>query len=152
MGSKQPEICDYGITLHWSADDRIAIISTEGDMSHEAVDTWARLSIKTIQSYKPGEIGYMLFNMTGPEQRFTIYGAQRTLDVYRAVPSHLQGYAAVVLADNSITRMMTALLKRELHLLRGGVVQKFFQSSEKAEAWLRECMAAQEPTEKSSKG
>jgi hypothetical protein len=144
MESKQPEICDYGITLHWSEDDRIAIIATEGDMSREAVDTWARLAIKTIQSYKPGEIGYILFNMTGPGQRFTTYGAQRTLDVYRAIPPHLQGYAAVLLADTTITRMMTALLKRELHLLRGGVVQKFFQSYENAEAWLRECMAAQD--------
>jgi hypothetical protein len=140
----EPEYCNYGIRLEWSPDKRIAIISTEGDMSREAVDTWAELTIRTIGRFTPGQVGYLLFNMTGPKQGYTPYAAKRTLDVYRAIPTYARGYAAIVMRDTLLIRMMTALLRREIHLLRGGIVQKFFLDTDEAEGWLRERMAAQD--------
>lgn len=144
MGSRQPEYCSYGIQLEWSDDDRIAIFSTEGDMSREAVDIWAELTIRTIQSYPPGQMGYLLFNMTGPKQGYTPYAAKRTLDVYRAVPPHARGFAAIVMHDTMLIRMMMAMLRREIHLIRGGIAQKFFVSMDEAQQWLRERMLPEE--------
>jgi hypothetical protein len=144
MGMGQPEYCDYGIKLEWSADGEIGIISTEGDMSREAVDTWADLTIRTITQFPTGKTGYLVLNMTGPKQGYTPYAARRTVDVYRAVPAHTRGYAAIVMRDSLLIRMMRALIRKEMHLMRGGVTQRFFTSLDEAMQWIQQCQSAQQ--------
>ncbi|GEM_PF-3167012 len=137
MTNKPTEYYNYAIQVEWSDRNRIAIISTEGDMSREAVDLWHQVTLKTLCEWPKGEQGHLLFNMTGPKQRYTPYGVRSTRQIYKNVPPDIRGYIAVVMNDTLLLRMMNVLMQYEVSLIQGRAKQKFFVSYDEAHNWLR---------------
>jgi len=140
MSNKPTQSYAFGVRVEWSDDNRLATISTDGDMSREAIDLWAEVTLDIIQQWPQGEMTYLLFNMTGPKQGYTPYAARRTRDLYKSVPNHAEGYVAVVMRDTLILRMMSFLMHYELTMMRGKAKQQFFISVDDAYRWLHEKM------------
>lgn len=138
MPDKSPEYFAYGIQLTWSHNNRIATITTEGDMARPAIDMWAEVTTRVIQEWPPEQVVGIIFDVSSPNQGYTPYAAKRTRDIYQVIPPHLYGYAAIVMRDNLIMRMMSFLLQRENRLLNGRATERFFTSLDEAYVWMRE--------------
>lgn len=145
MTNKPRETFNYGISLDWSDDNRIAIIATEGNMARAAVDTWAELTMRVARDWTPGQKLSALFDMTGPKQGYTPYAAKRTIDVYRATPPQVTGDVAIVMRNTVVVRLLILLIQREGRALEKRLNQRFFTDLNVAHDWLRSRLPELEP-------
>ncbi|MDX1995020.1 MAG: hypothetical protein SF029_21750 [bacterium] len=133
-----PEQYPYGIRVEWLDNNQIAVISTEGNMSRDAVDTWADVTLQTINNY-PGNRGYFLFDMTGRDQTYTPYGVWRTEKLVKSIPPEKHGYAAIVLKQHQdlLSRHLLDVIEAIVRIRSRQIKTKFFVYQDEALEWLR---------------
>lgn len=126
---------DYGITREYIDDGQIAVITTQGDMRRAAIDTWADLSIDTMQTWKPERPILILQNLSHKDQGITPYSRKRAEDAFKQIPSQPL-YSAIILPNSFINRVIGLFVGRQ----RMGQNQesRIFTNLEDGLAWLRE--------------
>ena len=128
---------DYGITRTSIDDGAIIIVRTQGDMSRNAINTWASLIILTMQEWKSDRPLALINNLSHPQQGFTPFSQKRTQDIVDARPKDLKIYSAVVIPRT----FMYSILEKFSRTLTFQQQRKnvwFFHTEEEAIEWLRE--------------
>ncbi len=138
--SHDAEVYKYGITRSMSKDGRVTIIRTEGDMSRDAINTWASLLILTMQEWKSERPLAVLHDLTHPNQGLTPYARERTIDIVKRRPKGLVIYSAVVLPRTFMHRIIDMFLRTPIFHQQGHEV-RIFPSENLAMDWLREQLA-----------
>jgi hypothetical protein len=128
---------NYGIARSFLNDGRIVVVKTEGDMSRNAINTWASLLVLTMQEWKSEHPLAVLHDLRHPNQGFTPFARKRTLDVVKARPKHLTVYSAILLPPTFMKRIIEMFLRTPIFRQEGLYVQ-VFSDNEDALAWLRE--------------
>jgi hypothetical protein len=135
------ETYDYGICRSWLDEGRIVLIKTEGDMSRNAINTWASLLILTMQEWEKEKPLACLHDLTHPNQGLTPYTRARTADILKAIPNTRPMYSALVLPPTFMNRIIemfirTPIFRHPCHEIR------VFGNVESGFAWLREKLEA----------
>ena len=133
----QSENYSHGITRSFIDDGRIVLVETEGDMSRNAINTWASLLVLTMQEWPTERPLAILHDLTHPAQGLTPFARERTADVVKARPDGLVVYNAVLLPPTFIKQIIGMFLRIPL-LQKDGQYMKVFSDKDKAIAWLRE--------------
>lgn len=137
-GSQTPtEIYKYGITRSFIDNGRIVLVKTEGDMSRDAINTWASLLVLTMQEWNSEQPLAILHDLTHPAQGLTPFARERTADVVKARPKHLKVYNAVLLPPTFIKRIIEMFLRTPL-LQNDGQYIRVFSDEDEALVWLHE--------------
>lgn len=136
VSSTPVEHYDYGIRREWLDDHQIVMISTQGDMSRDAVDTWAELVIATAKNWTADKPIYIIHNLSARSQGFTPYSRQRAEETYDYIAAGQQAYIALVLPDGVIPRLVSLFLRRRKGST-GNIQERIFTSVEDALAWIR---------------
>ena len=128
---------NYGISRSWLDKGQIVVIKTEGDMSRNAINTWASLLILTIQDWDKEKPLAALHDLSHPNQGLTPYARERTAELLKQLPNTRQNYSAVVLPQSFMFRIVemfirTPIFRHPCHEIR------VFTNRETALAWLRE--------------
>ena len=135
--SSKIESYGYGISRTELDNGRIVLIKTEGDMSRNAINTWASLLILTMQEWDSSKPLACLHDLTHPNQGLTPYTRERTAHVLESIPKTLTVYNALVLPPTFMYRIMemfvrTPIFRNPRHEVR------VFPTVEDGLAWLRE--------------
>jgi len=130
----------HGITRTFMDDNQIVAVRTQGDMSRDAINTWASLLILTMQEWKSKRPVGALLDLTHPNQGLTPYARERTLDLMNRIPDGLTIYSAVVLPGTFMYRIIEMFLRTPAFHRRGHEIQ-VFRSETQALNWLREKLA-----------
>jgi len=133
----QTETYKYGITRTLIDGGRIVIVSTEGDMSRNAINTWASLLVLTMQEWDSERPLAILHDLTHPNQGLTPFARERTADVVKAQPEGLSVYNAILLPETFIKRIIEMFLRTPLLHLDARYT-KIFSDREEALGWLRD--------------
>ena len=128
---------DYGITRTSIDDGAIIIVRTQGDMSRNAINTWASLIILTMQEWKSDRPLALINNLSHPQQGFTPFSQKRTQDIVKARPKGLTVYAAVVIPRTFMYHILEMFSRTPIFKQTGQHVQ-FFNTEEQAIEWIRE--------------
>lgn len=134
--SNNTESYDYGITRSEIADGQIIVIRTKGDMSRNAINTWASLLILTMQDWKSNHPLGLLHDFRHPAQGLSPYARERTLDVLRHRPKTLTVYSAVLLPNTFMKRIIDMFLRTPAFHHSGHVI-KIFHNEDHATTWLQ---------------
>lgn len=135
------ECFGYGITRTYLDEGQIVLIKTEGDMSHNAINTWASLLILTIQESDKERPLAVLHDLTHPNQGLTPYTRERTAQVLKSIPENQSTFSAIVLPRTFMNRIIemfvrTPIFKHPSHEIR------VFPERDLALNWLREKLQA----------
>lgn len=134
------EVYSFGITRSMSKDGHITIIRTEGDMSRDAINTWASLLILTMQEWKSDRPLALLHDLTHPNQGLTPYARERTIDLVKRCPKGLIVYSAVVLPRTFMHRIIDMFLRTPIFHQPGHEIC-IFPAENLAIEWLQEKLA-----------
>ncbi len=135
------ESYDYGIIRSEIADGRIIVVRTQGDMSRNAINTWASLLILTMQDWKSEQPLALLHDFRHPRQGLTPYTRERTLDVLQQRPSDLTVYSAVLLPNTFMKRIIDMFLRTPAFHKKGHTV-RIFHCENQAIDWLHTQLAS----------
>lgn len=130
----------YGITRTLIDDNTIVIVRTQGDMSRNAINTWASLIILTMQEWDSERPLAMLHNLSHPQQGYTPFSQKRTQDIVNARPEGLKVYSAVVLPRTFMYHIIEMFSRTPIFKASGQLI-KFFNTEAQAIIWLREQLA-----------
>lgn len=136
MQQQNLETFGYGVKRYTIEQDRIIVIETEGNMSRAAIDTWADLTIQTLQQEDDGTPLLLLQNLSNKNQGFTPYTRKRTDDVLHNYPHRRQTRVATVLPDTFIVRLVKGVL-RQRGWKATHIQERIFTSYPQALDWLR---------------
>jgi hypothetical protein len=136
------ECYNYGISCSLLDKGQIVLIKTQGDMSRNAINTWASLIILTIQDWDKEKPLAVLHDLTHPNQGLTPYARERTAELLKHIPNTCQTYSAVVLPPTFMNRIIdmfvrTPIFRHPHHEIR------VFVDTETGLTWLREKLANQ---------
>lgn len=134
------ETYGYGITRSYIDNGNIIIFRTQGDMSRDAINTWASMLILTMQEWKSERPIAALHDLTHPNQGLTPHARERTIDVMKRRPKGLTIYSAVVLPNTFMHRIIDMFLRTPIFHQAGHEV-RIFPSESQALDWLREQLA-----------
>lgn len=128
---------NYGISRAWLDSGRIVLIKTEGNMSRNAINTWATLLILTMQDWDKEQALAVLHDLTHPNQGLTPYTRERTAELLKHIPNTRPMYSAIVLPATFMHRIIdmfvrTPIFRHPCHEIR------VFADTESGLAWLRE--------------
>lgn len=126
----------FGNQRYWLDDKQIVVIRGGGNMTHAAVDAWAKSMLDTIHNFPDGEGVYMILDITHPNQGFTPYARVKTEEIYRQVGQR-KIYCAIVLRNSIIAPIITAFI-RYFGRQRLNIFQQVFTEHEAAISWLRQ--------------
>ncbi|MEM9952113.1 MAG: hypothetical protein AAF846_10960 [Chloroflexota bacterium] len=140
LHSSETEYYNYGITRTNIANGTIIVIGTKGDMTPDAVNTWASLLVLTMQEWDSKRPIAVIHDLTHPNQGVTPYVRQRTIDVMKQIPDDMIIYNALILPDTFIRRIIdmftrTPIFQRENFYLR------IFGCQRTAQQWLKTQLA-----------
>lgn len=130
------ETYDFGIERYYLDDGKIGVIATEGDMRRAAMDMWAEVCIDLLKTWPPGQPVYAILKLDGPKQGFTNYARQRSYNVIEAMPNDTPVYAALILKDSLVTRIMSGFLATVRRGKRRR--ERIFADFDEAYNWLKE--------------
>lgn len=133
----QTETYDYGITRTYIDGGRIVLVETKGDMSRNAINTWASLLVLTMQEADAEYPLGILHDFTHPNQGLTPFTRERAADVINARPEGLEVYSAVLLPNTFIKRIIEMFLRTPIFQHKGECI-KIFSDETEALDWLRE--------------
>lgn len=140
MLNRPIEYYDFGITREWIEDNRIVVITTQGDMSRAAVDTWADLVIDTASNWEANKPVFLLHDLSSRDQGLTPYSRERADQTYDAVKSGTEGCIAVVVREGVINRLISLLYFRHRKERGMNLQERLFITRPEAESWLREML------------
>jgi hypothetical protein len=128
---------DYGISRLWLDKGQIVLIKTEGNMSRNAINTWASLLILTLQDWEKKAPIAALLDLSHPNQGLTPYTRERTAELLKHIPTNRPSYSAVVLPPTFMYRIIemfvrTPIFRHPCHEIR------VFTDKALGLAWLRE--------------
>lgn len=130
----------HGTTRTYMDDNQIVAIRTQGDMSRDAVNTWASLLILTMQEWKSEHPIGLLLDLTHPNQGLTPYTRERALDLMNRIPDGMTVHCAVILPGTFMYRIIEMFLRTPA-FHRSGHKIEVFRSEKQALNWLREELA-----------
>jgi hypothetical protein len=131
---------NYGISRILLDNGRIVLIKTNGDMSRNAINTWASLIILTIQDWDKEKTLAVLHDLTHPSQGLTPYARERTTELLKYIPNTLQTYSAVVLPPTFMNRIINMFIRTPIFRHPCHEIQ-VFRDTESGLAWLRKKLA-----------
>ena len=131
------ETFKHGISRAFYDDGDITVVKTEGDMSRDAINTWASLLILTMQEWDISRPLLILHDLSHPSQGITPYTRERALDLMNHRPDGLVIYSALLLPKTFMSRILDMFIRTPVfqtsdHHLR------LFNSTEEALTWLRQ--------------
>lgn len=134
------ETFPYGITREKRYDRRLVIVQTQGDMSDEAVDTWADLLLDVIREMPDEGAFFLIDDLSHPNQSITPHAMKRSREILSATPRYRDKlYIAVVLSNSFVNRFARVLLKQFLSF-GSNVIYGIFTSRDDADRWIAEKM------------
>lgn len=136
---------EYGHSREWlnvSDTYRIAIINGSGNMARASIDVWADVVIDTLNNWSWEAYPlHILLDLSTKGQGITPYSRERAEGVYKFIPPKSTGYAAIVIPDGPINRLVSLFFVRR-RIDRGiNVQERVFTRREDALNWLREKIA-----------
>ncbi|MEL7435512.1 MAG: hypothetical protein AAFN11_16305, partial [Chloroflexota bacterium] len=131
------EIFKYGISRAFFDEGDIAVIKTEGDMSRDAINTWASLLILTMQEWDTSRPLLALHDLSHPNQGITPYTRQRAVDLMNYRPDGLKIYSALLLPNTFMSRILEMFI-RTPRLQSANHHLKVFNCIDEALVWLRQ--------------
>ena len=131
---------NHGITRTFIDDSALAIIRTQGNMSRDAINTWASLQVLTMQEWQSKRPIAILNNLSHPQQGLSPFARKRTQDVIKAIPDGMIVYSAVVLPKTFMYHIMDMFLRSKIFKKQTLEIQ-LFQTEQQAIAYLREQLA-----------
>lgn len=130
---------EYGIVRYWLEDERIVVVKTQGDMSRNAINTWASLLILTMQEWKSERPIAVLNDLSHPSQGLNAHSRERTIDLLNHIPKNQKVYSAVILPNTFMFRIIDMFLRQNVFRRPDYEVQ-VFNNQEAGVAWLRDCL------------
>lgn len=129
----------YGIERWWLDDGAIAVVKTQGDMTHDAIDAWADLLIAMLHQWANGSRRPIAFlhDLTHPNQGLTPYSRKRVNDVLAAIPDAETTFTAIVLPNTFINRIISMFV-RSSPFRQNNHQTRVFTDLDTARDWLRE--------------
>jgi hypothetical protein len=97
---------DFGITREWIDDGHIAVITTQGDMRRDAVDTWVNICLDTLNNWHTDRPILSIQNLSAKMQGLTPYSSRRSEDILAQIPPHKPCYIALILPNTFISRVI----------------------------------------------
>jgi hypothetical protein len=131
------ETLAYGMTRRWVDDDQIAIVKTQGDMSHAAIDAWADMLIEMLTDWPAGQDIAFLHDLRAPAQGLSPYARRRVMDILAAIPDDRPTYTAILLPHTFVNRIIMMFVRTRPFRQKQHDV-RVFNTQEDALAWLRE--------------
>jgi hypothetical protein len=131
---------EYGIRQTPILEGKAVMLVRGGDMSNTAVDVFAGQLINLIKEWEPGKNLYLLLHMAHPKQGFTPYGRAQVEKSYSHIPPTVRGYAAVLLPNTLVFRMVSLFIQHR-KIKHANVSVRPFTDEAEALQWLREQMS-----------
>lgn len=125
----------YGIERLLLSNPNIAIIRTSGDMSRDAINTWASLVILTMQEWDASCPLLILNDLSHPAQGINAYARQRASDLMNYHPDGLMIYSALLFSKTFVSRIFEHLI-RAPQFQRSQHHVRIFHTQDDALAWL----------------
>lgn len=126
----------YGITREWNRDHSLVIVTTEGDMSRGAIDTWADLIRETLITWDADKPILILQDLSNRNQGLTQYARQKAEDLYAVIPLDKPTYSALILNEGLVTRLISVFFVMRW---RGNHIhERIFNTRKDGLAWLNE--------------
>lgn len=130
----------HGITSKVIDDGSIVIVRTQGDMSRNAINTWASLLVLTIQDWKSKRPIAIINNLSHARQGLTPFSRERAHDIIKAIPADKTVYGAVVLPKTFMYHIID-MFSRSNIFRKQNLEMRLFNCETQAIAWLREQLA-----------
>jgi hypothetical protein len=130
----------FGITREWIDDERIVVITTQGDMSRAAIDTWANVVMDTAANWNPDQPFFLLHDLSSKDQGLTPYSRQRAEETYDALRPGTSGCIAVVIREGFVNRLVSLLYFRRRKARGMNLEERLFTTKADALTWLREML------------
>ncbi len=124
----------YGIEVTWKTPN-YAVVTSQGEMSRQAINAWADTVIATIQTHNSSQPLFLLVDLTHPNQKYSLHGIERSRDVYRSIPHQKSVTFAVAVAQGPVHHLAMIFLTRVF--VGDGVTYKVFGTASEAGAWLQ---------------
>ncbi|GAB5426377.1 MAG: hypothetical protein Crog4KO_35240 [Crocinitomicaceae bacterium] len=131
---------NHGITCSFTDNGNVVIVRTQGDMSRNAINTWASLLILTMQEWQSKRPFAIINNLSHPQQGLNPFARQRSQDVIKAIPEDMLVYSAVVLPRTFMYHIMDMFLRSRIFQKENLEIQ-LFNTEAQAIKWLREQLA-----------
>lgn len=133
----------YGITRYCLEEGQVLVVASEGDMSREAIDSWAGVVRETMMGYPADRHLFVVLDLSGPRQGLTPHSSYRARELYQLVVSErIVGTSVAVILRDSIIAQIISVFARQLASGRRDFHQRIFTNMEAALEWLRSEQAA----------
>lgn len=131
---------NYGITRQYIEAGKIVVVTSQGDMSREAIDCWTDVILDTMKDWEVGKPLLALIDLSSKRQGYNQHGQRRAEDIRRALRPEIPTYAAIVLSDNVIHRLFSTMFYRLWRQEKTSTL-RIFTERDKAMSWLHSNMA-----------
>ncbi len=128
---------EYAIRWY-TLDDVIHVVSSEGNMRREAIDSWADMVREVVDSIDPDKPMFIIVDLSAPSQGFTPYGGSITRNLLRYVIEQRNAisYIGMVLSDSIINQIISTFFQQVLN--RSNYPRQTFTNPGEALAWMRQ--------------